>query len=87
MRPEFGCAVWSYLFDVVDANTLGEMARAVTFALARWEPRIIVENVDVVPEPDQMELVNIHIEFTIKDTNDRRNLVYPFYVIPMEGEA
>ena len=30
--------------------------------------------------------VAIDITYQVKVTNDRRNLVYPFYVIPREGE-
>jgi len=29
----------------------------------------------------------IEIDYTVRSTNDRRNLVYPFYVIPREDEA
>jgi hypothetical protein len=28
--------------------------------------------------------VNIEITYKVRATNDRRNLVYPFYVIPRE---
>ena len=43
---------------------------------------------DVRPEadPDDGGLVRVHIDFRIRATNDRRNLVYPFYVIPHESE-
>lgn len=84
MRPEFGCKIWDLLFEPVTANLLGLMAQAVRDALAQWEPRAEVE--DVRPEPDENEpsLVRIAITYRVKATNDRRNLVYPFYVIPHE---
>jgi hypothetical protein len=31
--------------------------------------------------------VLIHIDYVVRSTNDKRNLVYPFYVIPQEGEG
>jgi phage baseplate assembly protein W len=85
MRPEFGCAIWNLLFDPVNDNTLGLMAQSVRQALGQWEPRIDVDNVTASADPDDASLVGIEIDYRIKATNDRRNLVYPFYVIPEEG--
>ena len=86
MRPEFGCRIWDLLFEPVTANLLGLIAHAVRQAIAQWEPRVQVE--EVVPEPDANDtaLVHVLITYRIKATNDRRNLVYPFYVIPHDAE-
>jgi phage baseplate assembly protein W len=84
MRSQFGCRIWDLLFEPVTANVLGLMAQAVRDALAQWEPRVEVEQVNAVPDPRDSALVMITIEYRVKATNDRRNLVYPFYVIPHE---
>lgn len=84
MRPEFGCRIWDLMFEPVNANTVGLMAQAVRDALAQWEPRIEVQEVAVVPDPDNSALVRINVAYLARTTNDRRNLVYPFYVIPRE---
>jgi uncharacterized protein len=84
MRPTFGCKIWDLLFEPVNANTIGLMAQAVREAVAQWEPRVEVESVDVVPDRRDASLVNIAIEYRMRTTNSRRNLVYPFYVIPRE---
>jgi hypothetical protein len=86
MRPDFGCALWEQVFAPMDPGTLGLVEKAVDDALARWEPRIEVEDVTAVPEPAEGRIM-IRIRYRIRSTNDRRNLVYPFYVIPREGEA
>ena len=86
MRPQFGCTIWDQLFDPINANTLGQMAQAVREALSQWEPRINVEEVQARSDPDADGKVGIEIIYRVKATNDRRNLVYPFYVIPREGE-
>ncbi|HTX63813.1 MAG TPA: GPW/gp25 family protein [Acidimicrobiales bacterium] len=85
MRPAFGCRIWDLLFEPVNANTVGLMAEAVRQAIAQWEPRVEVEDVAVVPDDDDQALVRIHIAYRMRATNDRRNLVYPFYVIPREA--
>jgi phage baseplate assembly protein W len=84
MRPLFGCRIWELLFEPINANTLGLMAEAVREAVGRWEPRVVLEDVRVVPDPGSIGQVLIHIDYRVKATNDRRNLVYPFYVIPRE---
>jgi len=84
MRPQFGCRIWDLLFEPVTPNLIGLMAQAVREALAQWEPRVTVENVDPAPNENDPALIDIHITYRVKATNDRRNLVYPFYVIPHE---
>jgi phage baseplate assembly protein W len=86
MRPAFGCRIWEMLFEPVTANLLGLIEVAVRDALAQWEPRIRVEDVRPEPDPDESSLIRITITYVVRDTNDRRNLVYPFYVIPHDAE-
>lgn len=85
MRPEFGCRIHELVFEPVDPNTLGLMKHAVREALARWEPRITVEDVSVQPDPAGTGGVWITIAYLVRATNDRRNLVHPFYLIPQEA--
>lgn len=84
MRPQFGCRIWDLLFEPITANLLGLIREAVRDALAQWEPRIEVEDVEPVQDDDVDGLVTIRIAYRVRATNDRRNLVYPFYVIPRE---
>jgi uncharacterized protein len=84
MRAQFGCRIWDLLFEPVTANVLGLMAQAVRDALAQWEPRVEVEGVDPIQDPRDPALVTITVQYRVKATNDRRNLVFPFYVIPHE---
>jgi phage baseplate assembly protein W len=87
MRPAFGCKIWELLFESINASTLGLMEEAVRESLVRWEPRIDVLSVNAVPDAAEQGVVRITISYQVKVTNDRRNLVYPFYVIPGEGET
>jgi uncharacterized protein len=41
-----------------------------------------VERVEVKPDRDDPSLLYIEIWYSAKGTNDRRNLVFPFYTIP-----
>lgn len=82
MRPEFGCAIHDLVFAPADSTTAGQIAYEVRQSLERWEPRIDLTDVIVdFAEADQGTLL-IDIRYTLRNTNDPRNLVFPFYVIP-----
>ena len=85
MRPDFGCALADLVFAVNDDATAAEAAAAVREALALWEPRVDV--IDVVATPgaptagtDATEVLLIEIDYEVRATNSRFNLVYPFYL-------
>lgn len=82
MRPEFGCKIHEYLFASADGETAGAIAAEVRAALRRWEPRIDVDDVEVTIDRVNPALLYIDVRYVVKATNDRRNLVFPFYVIP-----
>jgi phage baseplate assembly protein W len=83
LRPDFGCAMWSATFAPLTDNTVGLVEQAVREALARWEPRIDLESVTGEPDPAEGRIV-VTVSYRVRATNDHRNLVYPFYVIPRE---
>lgn len=84
MRPEFGCAVHDYMFAPADAATAGRIAYEVRVSLERWEPRIDVVDVIVSFDPVETSTLYINVVYTLRGTNDPRNLVFPFYMIPEE---
>ena len=86
MRPQFGCGIHELVFAPTDATTAGRVAYEVRLALRRWEPRIEVDDVEVTYEADRPGDLLVSITYTAKETYDRRNLVFPFYVIPEGGE-
>jgi phage baseplate assembly protein W len=86
MRPEFGCGVHDFVFDTIDAATVGRLETEIRNALDRWEPRIEVQKVDFDLEHMGDGQLLIEIGYLVRSTNHARNLVYPFYVIPAEEE-
>jgi phage baseplate assembly protein W len=85
MRPEFGCRIHDFVFASADGATANLISAEVRRALGRWEPRIDVEDVVVSFDIRDASLLYIDIRYSVRRTNDRRNLVFPFYVIPGEG--
>ncbi len=84
MRPMFGCAVHDLAFATNDPTTHGLIRHHVLEALALWEPRIEVQDVRVTVDPVEPSRVLTEIDYAVRSTNERRNLVYPFYLIPGE---
>ena len=84
MRPEYGCGIHDLVFDTIDASLAGRVAADVRASLTRWEPRADVVNVAAEPDPADPHTLLISIGYRVKSTNDRRNLVFPFYSIPAE---
>lgn len=82
MRPNFGCDVHTLIFAPNNATTWGLASHYVEEALGWWEPRIEVTEVNPQSDPQDTSRLLINIKYRIKATNDARNLIYPFYLLP-----
>ncbi len=80
MRPEFGCGINDYVFSVINSATLMEIEAQVRRALTLYEPRISVESVKASAEDAAAGRLLISIDYTVKSSNSRQNMVYPFYL-------
>ena len=85
MRPEFGSRVRDWVFRGSDTDSISGLSLEVRTSILRWEPRVEVKNVRVTRDGDAGNKLLINIEYQPLDTNDRRNLVFPFYTIPEDG--
>lgn len=81
MRPGFGCGIYDLVFEMKTAGTAGRISQEVQEALLRFEPRIDVRSIQVIPETDSTgEKLTIQVEYQVRATNNVFNLVYPFYL-------
>jgi len=87
MRPDFGSTIADHVFAPADATTAGRLAHAVRTALEQWEPRIDLDDVVVHLDGAQEGVLYIEVVYRLRGTNDPRNLVFPFYVIPEHDDA
>lgn len=85
MRPAFGSRMRDFVFRSADHATAAELALEVRNAVRQWEPRVDVHDVRVGPDLLERNRLNVEVVYAIKRTNDRRNLVFPFYTIPDDG--
>jgi len=80
MRPDFGCGIHDLVFAVNDTATATMVAQSVREALTSWEPRIDVLDVYAAPDTADRNRLLIEINYQVRSTNSRFNLVYPFYL-------
>ncbi|MBI2512809.1 MAG: GPW/gp25 family protein [Opitutae bacterium] len=81
MLPKFGCDLTQFVFGAVDTSVKTMIATLVQRALLDYEPRINVTAVDVALENDSARsAILVGIDYVVRATNRRYNLVYPYYV-------
>jgi phage baseplate assembly protein W len=81
MRPDFGCGIHDLVFEVVNTTTLTQIETQVLQALAIFEPRIDVVQVNALSDGGGVDgQLRISIDYVIRGTNNQLNFVYPFYI-------
>ena len=68
------------VFATSSGETEGRVASEVRQALILWEPRIDLLDVSARNDEAEPTRLLIQIEYRVRATNNRFNLVYPFYV-------
>lgn len=80
MQPDFGCDVKRFVFDEITTTRITKVAEDIRKAILFGEPRVICESVTPQQDPEQDGLVYFKVTYVIRTTNNRRNIVFPFYI-------
>lgn len=80
MHPDFGCDLNQFLFEEIDDRFISDVRNIVSRSLLMHEPRIIVNEVSIADVDLDNAVVQISVDYIVRTTNNRFNLVYPFYV-------
>ena len=86
MLPNFGCAIHELVFAANNAATRTRAIDAVRRALALFEPRIDVLDVQADSASTEPSLLLLHVDYRLRANNAMGNLVFPFY-LGTEGQA
>lgn len=79
MQPAYGCALKMHVFETINERSLAVIRDVISKAILFFEPRVILERIDI-NDVDQYEgKLDINIHYIVRTTNNRYNLVYPFY--------
>lgn len=79
MLPGYGCNPDELLFKPLDLALKTYLADQIKTAILYHEPRIDVTRVTLEESGMQDGVVLIKVEFVVRKTNSRKNMVYPFY--------
>ena len=80
LQPGFGCDLSQFLFAQISQSLVTSIRGVITDALIFHEPRIDVNEVEIIESEVQDGILHINIDYTIRSTNTRYNMVYPFYI-------
>jgi len=80
MSPDYGCNLNKFMFEPANSGLVNELESLVSRAILLNEPRIAVDKVNVKDINPDNGLIEISVDYTVRTTNNRFNLVYPFYI-------
>lgn len=79
MRPDFGCNMVQQVFEPTEPAFQTYINNLISQAISTYETRIDLDNIEI--EIQNLEgRVDITVNFTIRATNSRSNIVYPYYL-------
>ncbi|MDX2361903.1 MAG: GPW/gp25 family protein [Crocinitomicaceae bacterium] len=79
MQPDFGCNLQELLFAPINLTTITYIKDLIESAILYYEHRISLNFIDISLDDALDGIVLIELDFMVRSTNSRRNLVYPFY--------
>ena len=79
LQPEFGADMSSYIFESMNVMNQMRMKDMIFNAIYVFEPRIKPDDVVMTDLLHEGKIL-LDIQYTVKATNARHNLVYPFYL-------
>ena len=81
MQPAYGCGLRTLVFESISASVCTEMQDMIERAILFFEPRITLDRSVVCSDEIAQGLIEIELTYTIRTTNTRSNMVYPFYFL------
>jgi phage baseplate assembly protein W len=79
MQPAYGCRLHDLVFEPMSGETRAAIAVAIERAILHFEPRIALTHVEVADDDWIEGRLTIRLDYRIRATNTRNNIVFPFY--------
>jgi phage baseplate assembly protein W len=80
MRADFGTTAPDLVFAPGSETNLRLLEQTVTDAVELHEPRVRLDSVEVTPDPQSPERVDVLVTYTVRRTNTRDSIVFPYYL-------
>lgn len=79
MNPLYGCNLDDLLFAPLNLTLKTYVIDLIETAILYFEPRIDLKKIEINENNELEGELLIELDYTVRSTNTRRNLVYPFY--------
>jgi phage baseplate assembly protein W len=79
MLPKYGCNLEDLLFSSLNLTVKTYVIDLIKTAILYHEPRIDIKKIDIDPADELNGVLLINIDYIIRSTNSRKNMVFPFY--------
>ena len=80
LELDYGCDLSSLLFSNISLSQKTILEDRIQQAIILFEPRVNLEGVEVDTSQIQNGKVQIFIDYTIDQSNNRSNRVFPFFI-------
>ncbi|NVM78409.1 hypothetical protein FHW83_004237 [Duganella sp. SG902] len=80
MLAGYGTDLGTRVFEQLTTTMANDLRSNLELAILRWEPRIDVNAIELSEMSPLEGRLTIMIDFTVRQTNSRNNLVFPFYL-------
>lgn len=80
LNEDFGGALRRYLFEPMNSQLLNNIKDWIENALVNHESRVILDQVTVSENKVVKGMLMIQLQYTVRSTNTRFNMVYPFHL-------
>ncbi|WP_109302614.1 GPW/gp25 family protein [Aquimarina sp. AU474] len=80
MVPQYGCNLDELLFENLNRTLVTYVIELIKTAILYHEPRIDVDRIDISESDVLQGELFIKVEYTVRATNSRNNVVFPFYL-------
>ncbi|MCG8333562.1 MAG: GPW/gp25 family protein [Proteobacteria bacterium] len=76
-RPEYGCDLRRFMFEEINNDLASQIQEMIVDAIDEYESRIDLLRMEIKESDNASQLLMIHIEYQIRETNSIQNMVFP----------
>tara|TARA_B100001057_G_scaffold195145_1_gene195922 strand:+ start:191 stop:607 length:417 start_codon:yes stop_codon:yes gene_type:complete len=80
MRSDYGCFLHSQVFELANESLIQGLSKELERSINEFEPRILIIEIKANKTDSSEGLIEINVAYEIRATNNRSNIVFPFYI-------
>jgi hypothetical protein len=80
MRSDYGCFLHSQVFELANESLIQGLSKELERSINEFEPRILIIEIKANKIDSSEGLIEINVNYEIRATNNRSNIVFPFYI-------